>query len=214
MARLLVWILFFLPFLTVSAQERAFQLWNQNAIAVNISEKTALGVSEKIHYTPKNNSIDLKFADITLDHKITDWFELGTGGRLLWIRKEFGWLEEKRPMLYGDISFGMGNFDWDFSNRIEYRFLNKAEDHFRHRQKTELNFPEIKKLNGIRFFTSIESFFKFHPDKLHLARFYTGLNALQRKHFSLKLYYVLEKNKRTNQWDTIDILGFNMNFNY
>jgi hypothetical protein len=214
MSKFWVTILFLLSFFIASSQERLFQLWNQNALDVKILNNTTLGVSEKIHYTPKTNNIDLKYADITLEHKLTGWFEIGGGGRLLWIRKEYGWLEEKRPMLYGNLSVCTGNFEWLFSNRIEYRFLNKADDHFRHRQKLDLNFPEIRKAGNLQFYTSIETFYKFHPDKLHLARFYAGLKAIQKEHFGLKLYYVLEKNKTNSLWSTADILGVNMNFDY
>jgi len=214
MSRFLVSVLFLLSFLISSSQERIFQFWNLNALDVKIMENATLGVSEKIQYTPKTNSIDLQYADITLEHKLTRWFEIGGGGRLLWMRKEYGWLREKRPMLYGNLSVNTGNFKWFFSNRIEYRFLDKADDHFRHRQIMNVNFPEIRRAGNLRFYTSIETFYKFHPDKLHLARFYAGVKTIQKEHFGLKLYYALEKKKSNSLWSAADILGVNMNFIY
>lgn len=210
MTRFISTVFFAILLLNVNAQERLFQIWNQNNFDVNLTPKTSIGISEKIHYTPKYNSIDVKFADVTLDHKFSNWFGIGGGGRLLWINKEYGWLQEKRPMLYADLSSGFGKFEIDFSNRIEYRFLDKAKDHWRHKQKINLDFPRIPQ-TALQFYTSFESFYKFNSDGFHILRSYAGLNTIQKKHFELKIYYVFEKNKNSNDWTSIDILGVNMN---
>lgn len=209
MTRFLKTILLLIIVLNVSSQERKFQLWNQNNFDVLLSDKTSIGISEKIHYTPKYNSIDVKFADITLDHKFSNRVKVGGGGRLLWIKKEYGWLQEKRPMLYVDLSSGPGKFKISFSNRFEYRFLDKAEDHWRHRQSINLDFPKIPQTE-LQFYTSFESFYKFNPDGFHILRGYAGLNAIQKEHFDLKVYYVLEKNKNSVNWTSTDILGVNI----
>lgn len=210
MVRFFSTIFFSFILLTGAAQERKFQLWNQNNFDVNLSSKTSIGISEKIHYTPKTNSIDLKFADVTLDHEFTNWFGIGGGGRLLWIRKEYGWLREKRPMFYANLSTWLGKFKLDFSNRIEYRFLDKSENHWRHRQKLNLDFPKITN-TALQFYTAFESFCKLNTEGLHIYRGYAGLNTIQKEHFELKVYYVLEKNKNALNWTSIDILGINMN---
>lgn len=210
MTRFISTVIFAFLLLNAYAQDRIFQVWNQNNFDVNLTPKTSIGISEKIHYTPKNNSIDVKFADITLDHTFTKWFEIGGGGRLLWINKEYGWLQEKRPMFYADFSSGVGKFEIDFSNRIEYRFLDKAENHWRHKQKLSLDFPKIPQ-TALQFYTAFESFYKFTADGFHILRGYTGLNMIQKKHFKLNVYYVFERNKSSLNWTPIDILGINMN---
>ena len=209
MTRFLKTILLLIIVLNISAQDREFQVWNQNNFDVNLSTKTSIGISEKIHYTPKSNSIDVKFADVTLDHKFTKWFEIGGGGRLLWINKEYGWLREKRPMFYTGLSSGLGRFKIDFSNRIEYRFLDKSENHWRHKQKLSLDFPKIPQ-TALQFYTAFESFYKFNPERFHIFRGYAGINTIQKEHFELKIYYVLEKNKNFVNWGTTDIIGINM----
>ena len=209
MTRFLKTILLLIIVLNISAQDREFQVWNQNNFDVNLSTKTSIGISEKIHYTPKSNSIDVKFADVTLDHKFTKWFEIGGGGRLLWINKEYGWLRDKRPMFYTGLSSGLGRFKIDFSNRIEYRFLDKSENHWRHKQKLSLDFPKIPQ-TALQFYTAFESFYKFNPERFHIFRGYAGINTIQKEHFELKIYYVLEKNKNFVNWGTTDIIGINM----
>ncbi|HKL31428.1 MAG TPA: DUF2490 domain-containing protein [Tangfeifania sp.] len=213
MTRFLKTILLLIVVLNVSAQDRKFQIWNQNNFDVFLSEKTSIGISEKVHYAPRYNSIDVKFADITLDHKFTSWFEIGGGGRLLAIKKEYGWLQEKRPMLYADLSIGLGIFKIDFGNRIEYRFLDKSENHWRHKQKLSLNFPKIPQ-TALQFYTAFESFYKFNPDGFHIFRGYAGINTIQKEHFKLKVYYVLEKNKNAVSFTIIDILGIDMSVEF
>lgn len=209
MTRFISTVFFAILLLNVNAQERIFQIWNQNNFDVNLTPKTSIGISEKIHYTPKYNSIDVKFADLTLDHEFSNWFEIGGGGRLLWINKEYGWLHEKRPMFYANLSSGLGKFEIDFSNRIEYRFFDKAEDHWRHKQKLSLYFPIIPQ-TALQFYTAFESFYKFNPDGFHILRGYAGIETIKKEHFELKIYYVLEKNKNAANWTFIDIMGIDM----
>lgn len=210
MIRFLSTILFSFVLINCFSQERTFQFWNQNNFDVNLTPKTSIGVSEKIHYTPRNNSVNVKFADLTLDHKFYKWFEIGGGGRLLWINKEYGWLQEKRPMFYADLSSGLGKFEINFSNRIEYRFLDKASNHWRHRQKLSFDFPRISR-TALQFYTAFESFYKLNSEGFHILRAYAGLNTIQKEHFDLNIYYVFEKNKNLLNWASIDILGINMN---
>lgn len=209
MARFFLTIFLIFFFLNVDGQERIFQIWNQNNFDVYLSPGTSIGISEKIHYRPKNNSIDVKFADITLDHKFSNWLKIGGGGRLVWISREYGWLREKRPMFYADFSSGLGKFEIDFSNRIEYRFLDRAEDHWRLKQKLNLDFPRIPQ-TALQFYTAFESFYKFNSGRFHILRGYAGLNTIQKEHFDLKIYYVFEKNRNAVNWTSIDILGINM----
>jgi hypothetical protein len=112
-------------------------------------------------------------------------------------------------MFYADLSSGMGKFEIDFSNRIEYRFFDKAANHLRHKQKLNLDFPPIPR-TALTFYTSFESFYKFNSDGFHILRGYAGLNTIDKEHFDLKIYYVFEKNKNSTNWTSIDILGINM----
>ncbi len=214
MNRLFLSAILILLFLQAFPQEREFQLWNQNNFDLLISNKTSVGISQKIHYLPKENERELFFADLTLDHKLTRWLEIGGGGRLLWFNKDFGRLTEKRPMLYASVFKGFGKYQLEYSTRLAYRFLGSANpNHFRNKQKLTLDFPEIQWAN-LTFFTALESFYKFNADKFHIARFYAGLTTFKNDWFDLKLYYVFQKNKNLSHWITTDILGLNMNIEF
>jgi hypothetical protein len=194
---------------SAEAQERIFQLWNQNKLDVQLSERTSVGVSEKIHYVPENGNISLKFGDITVKQKLTEWFELGATGRILWISTGNGWLQEQRPMAFGNVSTSLGKFEFDFSNRFEFRMYKILDDHFRHRQMFSIELPPFYS-DKFKVYVSEEGFYRFDPEKLHLFRFYAGTKMQMNNYFELKFYYVFEKLKKNPSWLLSDILGFNL----
>lgn len=191
------------------AQERIFQIWNQNKLDVQLSERTTFGVSEKIHYVPENGNISLKFGDISIKQKLSEWFEIGAAGRLLWIRSGNGWLQEQRPMAFGNVSTSLGKFEFDFSNRFEFRMYKILNDHFRHRQMFSIEIPPFY-TEKIKFYVSEEGFYRFDSENFHLLRIYAGTKMQMNNYFELKFYYVFEKLKKNPSWLHSDILGFNL----
>ena len=209
MIRIFIIALILFPIMHVSAQERSLQLWNQNKVDASLTRKTTLSVSEKIHYTPRNPRPDLKFADVFLMHNMKSWLEFGGGYRLAKINRIIDWLTEQRVMAVGNISNDSEILQLNFSNRLEYRIFNKAEDHFRHKQKLTLQFPVLTSWN-LRFWIAEETFEKFTKDNLHLARLYGGLQIFELQYIQMNMYYILEKCKYADEWSTRDILGLNL----
>jgi hypothetical protein len=211
MTKRLTILLFTLLFtFSVLAQERTFQLWNLNNVEVKLSEKTKIGVTEKIHFTPQSGSIDLKFGDVSVKRIFSSWFEAGAVGRILLIRTENGWLQENRPMVFGNISKDVGQVELEFSNRFEYRMYKTLADHFRYRQMFTAELPLFAG-HWITVYISEEGFVRFDDENLHLARIYAGTKLKCCNSFEMKLYYVLEKNKQAAFWRTSDVVGMNLN---
>lgn len=209
MARILTTLFFLLFFLSVNGQERNFLLWNLNNVEVQLTDKTSVGATEKMHFAPKTRNINLKFGDISVDHKLSKWFELGVVGRLLWFRRDYGWLLEKRTMIVGDISTTYKQFEFDFSNRFEYRMYKNVANHFRHRQKFSVEVPPFA-FSWFRIYIGEEGFYRFDGEKLHLARLHAGTNIIFHRQFEMKVYYVYQKSKKLSQWHTSDVLGINL----
>jgi hypothetical protein len=151
----------------------------------------------------------LKYADLFVNRKIKHWFKIGGGYRIAGLNKDFGWLTEQRSMIFGNISKEIKSLEFTFSNRFENWMLNKAENHFRHKQKLTVELPELTHWK-LRLYFAEETLEKFNSDKLHLARLFAGLQAFELKSFQLKFYYVLEKYKADNSWNTRDILGLSL----
>lgn len=197
-------------FLAANAQkERSFQIWNQNSFEIALSKNTWIKFSEKIHYTPWNQNLDLKFADVFLAGELNHWLELGGGYRIAGINRDYGWLKEQRSMIYGNIFRESRKLEITFSNRFEYRVFDKAQNHFRHKQKLTLEFPTLSVWN-LRFYVAEETFQKFTSQNLHLARFYAGMQLFEFEHLQMKMYYIFEKFKNNNLWNTRNIAGINL----
>ncbi|WP_372949037.1 DUF2490 domain-containing protein [Mariniphaga sp.] len=210
MTKRLTILLFTLLFnFSVLSQERTFQLWNLNNLEVNLSEKTKIGVTEKIHFNPQSGSIDLKLGDISFKRILNSWFEAGAVGRILLIRKEDGWLQENRLMIFGNFSKDAGKIELEFSNRFEYRMYKTLADHFRYRQMLTAELPLFAG-QWVSAYISEEGFVRFDNENVHLARLYAGTKLKCSNTFEMKLYYVLEKNKQADIWRTSDVIGMNL----
>jgi len=208
--RIILFILFMFAVLGVSSQERYFTVWNQNDLTAGLGEKLSLKVAEKIYYSPESNAIDLKYGEIALAYQLKSWLKSGIAFRHLSTFKD-KWYTENRPMAFIDLSTHLKKFSLTFSNRIEYRTFKEFENHYRHRQALNLSFPQLTDW-GMQFYAYEESFYKLNGAGTHLARVVTGIKALDKKHFDVRLYYGLEKLKRSETWSTTDIVGLNLSF--
>jgi len=191
--------------------ERKFQIWNKNEAIIKPWENIVIEVAEKIHYSPEHDAADVKYAELYLSHKPLNWFKYGAGFRITNVNTYPGWTQENRPMIFGDFLKAYNEFNFKYSNRLEYRMFEFDVDHFRYRQEFLVEFPSLCDW-GMRFYASEESFFKLNSTGLHLARFYGGLSVVQKEHFKLKMYYAMEKLKLIENWRTTDIVGLNLSF--
>lgn len=175
-------------------------------------ENISFQVSQKVHYTPKSSRIDLKYGEFFIGYEPKNWLEYGAGYRLSYLNLNQGnWLNENRLMAFVDFSKVISAFELSFSNRFEYRSFKDIEKHFRYKQALQLNFPSITNW-GMQFYLSEESYYKMNGVGTHLARFYSGVKALEKEHFKMKLYYSLEKAKAFDNWISSDIVGLNLSF--
>lgn len=204
-------VFFFLLLGTSTAQERKFQFWNLNTVAVGLWKDVRFEATEKVHFTPENQDFDLVLGDLWLKNQPLHWLEYGTGFRMVHSRKEVGWRDERRAMLLANLYGGLHHFGLSLSNRFEYRTFEYAANHFRYREMITLDFPEIRPLN-INFYASEEGFLKLNPESWHLVRYYTGIQTVNIRKFEMKVYYAFERNKSGRIWNLTDIVGMNMRF--
>ncbi len=213
-ANMFKWGIIFIFLLTSlfakSQNNRDFTLWNKNEVSVNLCDKMNLAITEKIHYSPNKNSLDLKYGEILAGYKPKKWLEYRIGFRHSYLNLYNGeWLTENRPMLFLSLSKKLEEFKLIFLNRLEWRTFTEADNYFRHKQSLKLQFPKITEW-GMQFYISEESFLKLNEIETHQARLFTGIKALDRKHFDVKVYYSLQKKKADDNWYTSDILGLNL----
>jgi hypothetical protein len=201
-------------FLSGFAQmERKFQIWNKNEITFQPWKNISIDFAEKIHYAPRQNTIELKYAELFLTHEPKKWLEYGAGFRIAQSFLYPGWLQENRSMFFADFSNRIHLFSLKFSNRMEFRSYPIGISYFRYKQSFTVTSPPISPMD-VKLYTSEESFFKLNGIGVHLARIYAGLSALNKEHYHLKIYYAFEKSKLLETWYTTDIVGCNMGFSF
>ena len=205
-------VLIFTGINSFAQDDRSFELWNKNQVEIEPWNKISITVSEKIHYSPKRTTLDLKYGEILVGHQVLNWMEYGIGFRLSYTNLQVGeWLPENRPMLFVNMGKDIGKFEFDFYNRFEYRTYKELNNYFRYRQSLRMKFPAITDW-GLQFYVQNESFIKLNGEGIHLARFYAGFTAFEKEHLELKIYYALQKQEVQNHWLTADILGLNLSF--
>lgn len=187
-------------------------LWNKNELCVKPWEKVSLLVADRMHYAPKNNTLSVALGQLAVKYDPKNWIAYGAAMRVSKLNLRNGnWLTENRPFVFMILNKDLKEFNLSFSNRIEYKAYNELENHFRHKQTLKLAFPALVDW-GMRFYLSEESFYTMNGVGTHSARFQSGVTALEKDWFAMKVYYILEKTKASDTWLTGDILGLNLSF--
>lgn len=196
---------------TQAQEERRFQVWNKNSVILHPWKTFELELTQKFHYSPKNQGMDLRYSEMFFGYKKKKWLKYGLGFRVSQANMYPGWLHENRSMLYIDFIKNTNAIQAKFTSRFEYRDFNSSNNHFRYRQALTLQSARLTPFH-LRMFMTEESFYKFNGIGTHLARLHTGLSSSDEHHFQVKLYYIFEKYKRS-EWNTTDIAGINFSYN-
>jgi hypothetical protein len=193
------------------AQDRIFQIWNVTYVSVKLAEKTDLGISEKIHYTPSGEGLDMKYGQLLVTQKLNQWLSISAGFRLSASKDQGEWINEQRPMALFTLKKKIRNFELVFTNRFEYRFFKTKDSQFRDVQRFDIFSPTLSKW-GIGLFTSEEAFYVPIGNKLDILRLYAGVSIFDKRKIGLRIYYIYQISKNEKGWDKADVAGLNFNF--
>lgn len=199
--------------LSVDAQEnRNFELWNQNSVSGKIGEKSAIVLSEKIHFNSANSEITLKFGEVSYRRSVEKWFSWSGGVRFTALRREYGWLNEQRPMVSLSFYPASEKLKLNFSSRFEYLMYKNQNSYFRNLEKIEVESHAFTSL-GLSLFSMGEIFTRLNRDNFHIFRWYGGMNMFTHlKFFRMRAFYALQYLKNGNSvWVPTDVVGLNVN---
>ncbi|MGQ8335042.1 DUF2490 domain-containing protein [Sunxiuqinia sp. A32] len=209
----LVLVIFFAVvavFYASGQSEREFYLWNTSAVNVGLSEKMNLKVSTKTHYLVTNEMRDMSYVDLSVSRKMNSWMKLGVAFRGAQLVSSVEKVMEYRPQSFVNFSLEKNGIKYHSTNRLEYRFFNSQDGHFRYYHNLFVDFPA---LFGVvpKTYVGEEVFTKLNSVGMHLGRIYGGMHIWENNWFGLDMYYAWQKLKR-DDWITADILGLNMTF--
>lgn len=206
-------LFYFLPGRSVVAQEsRNFELWNQNSVSGKIGEKSAIVLSEKIHYSSTKSEITLKFGEVSYKRSVEKWFSWSSGVRFTALKKENGWLNEQRPMVSLSFFPSAGNLKLNLSSRFEYLMYKNQNSYFRNLEKIEVESQPFTSL-GLSVFSMGEMFTRLNRDNFHIFRWYGGMNMFTHlKFLRMRVFYALQYLKNNDAlWVPTDVVGLNLN---
>ncbi len=177
---------------TFGQTERRFLIWNKNEVVIQPWKNIAVDIAENIHYSPRQNAVNQKYAELFLSHQPENWFEYGIGFRVIKANTYPGWIQENRTMLIANFTKSHKQLVFKYSNRFEYRSFENDWHYFRYRQEFKIDFPALTNW-GMKIYTSEEAFFKMTEDGFHLIRFYEGISIVDQQHFRVKVILCLRE---------------------
>ena len=202
-----------IPVLSAEAQEsRNFELWNQNSVTGKIGQKSAIILSEKIHYNSSCSEITLKYGEVSYRRSVEKWFSWSGGLRFTSLRREHGWLNEQRPMVSLSFIPASEKMKINFGSRFEYLMYKNQNSYFRNLEKIEIESYPFTSL-GLSLFSMGEVFTRLNRDNFHIFRWYGGLNMFTHlKFMRMRVFYALQYLKNGESvWVPTDVIGLNLN---
>lgn len=195
------------------AQEnRNFELWNQNSVSGKIGAKSTLVLCEKIHFNTVSSEITLKYGEISYRRSVEKWFSWSGGLRFTALRREYGWLNEQRPMISFSFLPASERLKINFGSRFEYLMYKNQNSYFRNLEKIEVESNPFTSL-GLSVFSMGEVFTRLNRDNFHIFRWYAGMNMFTHlKFIRMKAFYALQYLKNGESvWVPTDVVGINVN---
>jgi len=212
--RYLVVILFFLLSFSGWTQEREFQIRNINNVEVKTGKVTSVALYSRDYYTPRTGYNNLAFfGDFSGEFDVNKWLEVGAAGRVMGYKRDYGWEMEQRPMIFGNLTAMLGKAEIELANRFEYRIIKDLNDYIRYKQVLSMEVIPFN-FSWLILFAAEEGFYLFNSERFNRSRLSVGTRIKYNSTFEMKLYYMLEKNKMNPGWDSVDILGLNMYFDF
>lgn len=204
----------FLVLPAVAQVKRNFELWNQNSVSGKIGDKSAIVLSEKIHYSSSSNAITLKYGEVTYRRSVEKWLSWSGGLRFTSLRRDNGWLNEQRPMVALSIIPTSQKLKINFGSRFEYLMYKNQNSYFRNLEKIEIESNPFSSL-GLSLFSMGEVFTRLNRDNFHIFRWYGGMNMFTHlKFMRMRAFYALQYLKNGESvWVPTDVIGLNVNIN-
>lgn len=208
---IIVFIFAFYAITACAQNERTFYLWNTTSFIFSANQKTSFGLSTKSHYLASKGIREMTQLDGSAYREVNSWLRAGLGFRFAQQPKEEGDLYEYRPQFITTVhNNGKSKLKIRTTNRLERRFFNSGENHFRYYHNLFFDFRFFSKIPAP--YLGEELFNKLNREGLHLTRFYSGFHVYDKKKIVADLYYVFQRSKNSEHWSCSDVAGLNLTF--
>ena len=204
----IIGISLFLIFNTSFAFEDGdWQSWPRISIEGKLSAKWKIYLDEE--FRMGDNISDLYFhrSDFGVTYKFADCFYLGLNYWHSHKEKNGQWYQEKKPHINLTFKWEMGKFKLNDRNRFENRYQQGKDKVWRYRNRLTLTPPLKFTKYNIQPYLADEIFFDFEESELNRNRIYAGIKIKLLKNLSFDGYYLLESNKKFEEWSAYNVMG-------
>ena len=190
-----------------------FQYWSTTSASWEISDEWKMNLEEELRLGDDASNLYYHHTDIGVMYSgITDWLDVGLNYRHVFEEKSSGWKQENRPHLNAAVKWKMGDVSLSNRARFEYRNREDAENYWRYRNKFTIKFPfKLTKLN-MQPYIADEIFYDFNEETLNRNRVYAGVGFEIFDNLKAEIYYLLESNERSKDWNDTHALGTKLKF--
>jgi len=161
---------------------------------------------------PKGSTFSIPIGFIYRDP--AGWIDIGFNRKDVYDRTdtdEWVRLRENRP--YININLKTILFDLDASNRIrlEYRDIEKSDNHWRFRNKLTVNFPAITKLE-LKPYIANDVYIRLDGTGFNKNRLYSGFSFNLAENLKADFYHLWQVRSVGNDQTDISVIGTRLKF--
>jgi len=197
------------------------QYWSSFGLDAKLCRGLKLALSGEFRFGNEMGTLYRVSPDATLIYSFYDWFGVALGYKQVFEREYFddvapavGWNREYRPHLDARFSFKINGFKFSNRNMFELRILTDAAYKVRYRNKLEVVPPLSWTAIKIEPFAAEEIFIDVKGGTFDRSRLSAGFSARPWKSLKIKLYYLWQAKRETNDWLNFDVLATEIKFSF
>jgi hypothetical protein len=175
-------------------------LWNHNSLSGNLSSKTQIVFSEKLHYNVDQGQFNYYQTDIIFYRQVHKKFKLGVALRNAHAGRNENRVSEVTPQLYGVYQGAVKKAGINFSNRLDFRNFDNGTHYVRYRNKFSLASPVAYTKLNIRPYLAEEMFVKLNGEGFYNFRLFGGLYLFDIRFLKVNLFYCRNMIQSDDSW--------------
>ncbi|MFH1621965.1 MAG: DUF2490 domain-containing protein [Candidatus Omnitrophota bacterium] len=211
---LIIFVFFFASY-SFAFDDDDFQHWITTSASWKMDDEWNMSFEEEFRLGDDAGNLYYHHSDLGFTYSgITDWLDVGVNYRHVFEEKSSDWKQENRPHVNATVKWKMGDVPLSNRARFEYRNRQDAENYWRYSNKFSVKFPlKFTRLN-IQPYIADEIFYDFNEETLNRNRVYAGFSFTLLKNLKAEIYYLLESNEKSKDWNDTHALGTKLKFSF
>ena len=191
-----------------------FQIWNTESLKGKITENVSAYMEEEFRFGDDASEFYYHHTHLEIPIVVNNWLEVGPAYRQVWEKytktdEKEDWYTEYRPNLNVTLKTEWEGWKLSTRNRFEYRMYDiDKDDAFRYRNKFDIKSPWKWTALKINPYISDEIFGQqdagFNRNRLYVG---FGMQLMEKLKGDLFYLWQYTENSKTEEWETIHVIG-------